>query len=299
MLTLKPIPEDKADAQTQKIYHSIKNALSTDSVPLIFQYLANFHSYFFYLWEQARKNLADNNFRRQSDEIKNFSQTAMDQIYKPSESTKIFLEGIEGTGENHELSKFTNSALHLYSSLYLLSLAIRESIKGIYLGIKQIGERMNESDKSVFDDLSEGFTSEINSKYDYPEKTVGNELLKHETSITKMPGGGLTKNVYSEFFRLMDMEMKNLIKEEAYLVRRVELERFTLSQLHFLPHPLESSFPTVIRQTSHLPGFPELVYLVADLFPTQAPYKLLATSVMQKALNRSVGNYSQTLLNKT
>lgn len=280
MFLLKPIPESQADGGTLKIYQSVKQTLGLQNVPIIFQYLAVFPNYLEFIWQQALKNLNDREFINQAKEIENFAQTAINQIYIPSTGSKLFLEKVENRAEKMELSRFVETSLYLNSSLYILSLAIRESVKGIYLGIKQIEEKVEEKEKIIFNDLSEGFFSEDIPKNEQP-------LIKKNTvsqAITTAYNRGLATSVYGEFFKFMDWEMEKLVKKEEYLTRRVELERYALSLLSLLPHPLESSFKTVTKQTSQNPLFPELIYLIAELFPTQTPYKLLSSAVMKKAL---------------
>lgn len=280
MLSLKPIPENNASGKMADIYCSIKQTLGSSTVPIIFQYLANFVPYLAYIWQQAEKNLHDVNFQQQSKTIIDFANMAISQIYTPSSATKLFLEKIEDRAEKFELSSFIANISDTNASLYLLSLAIRESLKGAYLGIKQIGERLEEKEKVIFSDLKEGFFRDAEKKGD------ANYPLQEESSsqIIKRQEPGIVISVFAEFFKFMEWEMEALLKREEYLTRRVELERFALSKLPLLPSPLESSFATVAKKTAQDPNFPELLYLIAELFPTQAPYKLLASAVMKQAL---------------
>lgn len=300
MLKLKPIPENEADDEINALYVSVKKTLNVSNVPLIFQYLARFPVYFSYIWNQARMNLTDTGFIKNTNEISFFSQEAINQIYTPSETTKLFLDKIKGRAELSELKKFCDSSSAVNSSLYLLSLAIRESIKGVYLGIKQIGEKLDEDEKAVFNNFADGFSFKEES---YMEKTM-NKIASTSDQLANTQKGSIVTSVYGEFFKFIDWEMKRLLKMEEYLTRRVELERFSLNLLHFMPHPLDSSFTNIIKQTSHDPTFPELIYLVADLFPTQTPYKLMASSVMKKALfykseNQEENPSDSVLLHKT
>jgi hypothetical protein len=299
MLSLKPIPENKADRETLKIYQSIKQTLGLNTVPLVFQYMAAFPPYFSYLWQQSIRNLSDSHFQKQVKEIKKFAETAMDQIYFPGKTMNLFLEDLKDSAEEKELINFVTSASETTSSLYLLSLAIRESVKGAYLGIKQIGERIPEKDKDIFTNLSEGLFENVQTE-NKEAKDQDARLKRSSFGIISRPKTGLIRSLLSEFFKIMDLEIRELVKREEYLVRRVELERFALSLLPFIPHPLESSFATIIRQTQDYPNFPELVYLVSELFPTQAPFRLLANAVMKKALsltknNSSANNLTQAL----
>lgn len=287
MLHLKPIPEAEASEEIIPVYRSIKEILATQSVPLVFQYLACFPLYLFYIWNQAQQNLIDINFQTEAKELLIFSQASINEIYSPSAAAQMFLGKIGERAEKHELGKFVLDVSRMNASLYLLSLAIRESLKGKYLGIKQIGERLEEKEKEIFSDLSEGLMDKINLER---ENMIQSEIGKQIVPRDKQ---GITLSIFAEFFKFMNWEMETLVKREEYLTRRVELERFALNKLPLIPHPLDSSFAIVANQHARDPKFPELIYLIAELFPTQAPYKLLASAVMKKALSWQNYNYGK------
>lgn len=280
MLGLKPIPENKASKEVGKIYASVRQTFGLVNVPLIFQYLAVFPNYLDFIWQQAVHNLNNQEFKNQAKEVETFAQTAIGSIFAPQTLTKLFLEKIEGRAEKLELAKFVATVSSMNASLYLLSLAIRESLKGRYLGIKQIGERLEQKEKEAFNDISEGFYS--GNKADKRNTDIG---VISEKGLTASQKQGITVSLFAQFFDIMDKEMEKLIKEEKYLTRRVELERFALSRLHLLPLPLDSSITVIFKQAYDHPQFPELIYLVSDLFPTQTPYKLMASAVMKESLS--------------
>lgn len=280
MLSLKPVAENKASREVAKIYNSVKETFGLANVPIVFQYLAVFPNYLDFIWQQALANLNDPEFKNQAREIENFALIAIQTVYTPQTLTKLFLEKIEDRAEKSELTKFVSNISQMNASLYLLSLAIRESLKGKYLGIKQIGERLADEEKSVFNDLSEGYLhpSDIEIKENTDIRTHSARQLTYKSPQ------GITTSVFAQFFEIMEKEMDKLLKEEKYLTRRVELERFALSRLQFLPHPLDSSITSIFREAYDNPQFPELIYLISDLFPTQTPFKLMASAVMRESL---------------
>lgn len=284
MLSLKPIPEDKASEDVAQIYSSIKQTFGLANVPIVFQYLAVFPKYLSYIWQQALANLQDISFKNQSMEIEKFAQNAIQSVFTPSPLSEIFLEKLEGRAEKQELSNFVKNVSRMNASLYLFSLAIRESLKGRYLGIKQIGEKLEEKEKSTFNDISEGFFA--GEKKEDKRNTL---IEAHpDKRITVQQKSAITTSVFAQFFEVMEKEMKELLKKEKYLTRRVELERFALSKLHLMPHPLESSISTIFTKAYDHPQFPELIYLTSDLFPTQTPFKLMASAVMKESLNYKI-----------
>lgn len=284
MLSIKPIPEKEAKGEIGKIYLEIKRTFKTKTVPLVFQYLAAFPPYFLYFWQQAKQNLTDVNFCQQSEAIKNFSHQAISQIYQPSSFLIYFLDELSKRPEIKELEKFIEETAQVTSSLYFLSLATRESIKGIYLGIKQIGERVEDKEKELFSSLFEEFSQPETTNTEEKTASFERSLSFSTRQITPYEKGKIVPSFFAQFFRLMEAEVRKLQKREDYLLRRVELERFALSLLPLISYPLESSFATVVKQTKNYPQFPELIYLLSELFPTQAPLKLLSISVMKKAL---------------
>lgn len=280
MLSLKPVLEKEASREVAQIYLSIRETFGLTNVPVVFQYLAVFPNYLDFIWQQALKNLNDPEFKNQAKEIETFAQTAIQTVYTPQTLTKLFLEKIEDRAEKFELTKFVTTISQMNASFYLLSLAIRESLKGKYLGIKQIGERLADEEKSVFNDLSEGFLHPSENSH------KGNaDIRTHSTTqLTYKSPQGITISIFAQFFDIMEKEMEKLLKEEKYLTRRVELERFALSKLHLIPHPLDSSITSIFKQAYDNPQFPELIYLISDLFPTQTPFKLMASAVMKESL---------------
>ncbi len=286
MFSLKPIPENQASGEIAEIYRSVKQTYGVVMVPLIFQYLAVFPNYLSYIWQQAAKNLHDLQFKNQTLEIEEFAQKSISSIYTPSTLTKLFLEKIYNRAEKLELTKFVVNISQMNASLYLLSLAIRESLKGRFLGIKQIGKHISENEKSAFNDLSEGFAAPSLT----PIEKKADLRIHTDQKLTHRPTTEITTSIFAQFFDVIEKEMKRLFKEENYLTRRVELERFALSRLHLIPHPLDSSISKIFTQAYDHPQFPELIYLIADLFPTQTPFKLMASAVMKKSLDYSLFN---------
>lgn len=287
MLRIKPITEKDAEGRVQEMYASIRQTLGLQSVPLVFQYLASFPSYFDSIWKQARHNLHDETFQRESREISEFAQSAINSIYTPSHLVTLFLEKIEGGGEKTTLWQFITNLSTVNASLYLLSLAVRESLKGRFIGIKLIGDALDESEKRIFNDLSDGFFPEGGGK---EQTTSFQNISQSSKDIQNTQSNTLATTTYGEFFKIMEWEMDRMLKREDYLTRRVELERFALSKLHLLKQPVESSFAAVSRFSADNPDFPELLFLIAELFPTQSPFKLLSSSVMKKALIHKAQN---------
>lgn len=275
MFTLTPIPEDQARGETKQLYQEIKLTFGVANIPLIFQYFALFPTYLQYIWQQISQNIADTQYRILVGDIYQFARDAIGQIYTPSIPTQLILENLRTSAEIYELNQFVHQSSQLNASLYLLSLSLRESVKGTHLGIKKLGTNSTQ-EESIFTDVSEGYSPSQNEN--------SNPSAPFSQSIVAKNRGGITTSYTAKFFHCIKTEMDRLIKQEEYLSRRVELERFSVNKLFLLPHPLESSVKTIFHKTSDDPNYPELLYLLSELFPTQAPFKLMATTLMHHTL---------------
>lgn len=280
MLRIVPVPEHKATGQIKELYASIKAATGADSVPLVFQYLAVFPDYVHFLWEQISPNLTDPAFQSQTRDIIRFGQTAISGVYSPSPIMELLQQRINNRPEHEQLMRMTQQLQGMNASLYFLSLAIRESLKGKYLGIKQIGAHLSPEEKRTFYSVTD-------TAVQWSVAGSGAQHSQHSSglSLRASQSTALAPSLYQKFFHTIEQEMESLMKKESYLTRRVELERFSLAKLQFLPYPLDSSFITMTRKSGEHPQFPELVYLLSDIFPTQTPYKLLTSLVMKHALS--------------
>lgn len=272
MLSIAPIPEGHESNEITPVYTAIKQVLRAPHVPLIFQYLAVFPTYLSYMWKQVEKNIADPLFLDQTHSIRQFGDHAMGQIYHPSKKIAFLVDTIDTMHQKETILSSVDNLSRVTSILYLVSIAIRESFKGIQLGLKQIGVHTIDSEREIFSDFSADLSLEhVNTQ-------GGDRNLSHTSQ-------SLTTSYFAPFLREIESEMKELLKRETYLHRRVALEKFALSKLNLLREPIDSSFRTVSQMASSQKAFPELIYILSDLFPTQTPHKLLTTSVMKIALS--------------
>ncbi|KKR32464.1 MAG: hypothetical protein UT63_C0043G0006 [Candidatus Gottesmanbacteria bacterium GW2011_GWC2_39_8] len=282
MLNIKPIPESEAEKPILSIYQSIKQTLGSSSTPLIFQYLANFSEYLSFIWPQISHNSNDILFRKEINDIENLNQVMVNEIFQSGIATELFLQKIQNLPEKYELIQFSDNLKEVSALLYLISLSLRESLKGQALGVKLIENKTTDKEQShaVWNDISSEFFSHSISQ----DIKASNLNIQLPTSNFKK-SQSLTTTPYPEFFKLMQWEMDKLIVEEKYLFARVEMEKYALNKLHLIPHPINSSLKIVSSYTKTNPLFPELIHLLAEYFPTQTPYRLFAASVMNRSLN--------------
>ena len=94
----------------------------------------------------------------------------------------------------------------------------------------------------------------------------------------------LTISKYPAFFGNIALEMERLIKEENYLEKRVNLERLGMKEAMGLPFGIGCSYQEIMAYAGHKPHLNELLYILAETFPSQFPRLLITTSVMRIAL---------------
>lgn len=279
MLRVHPVPEQEATGEIRELFADIKQLVGSESVPVIFQYLAAFPDYLSFLWQQARRNLANRQFQQQSEEIITFAQTATKTCYVPAAATVSYVEQLRSGPEYEQLQQFVSHLLQTNAILYLLAISVRESLKGKYLGLQQLSVQLSDDEKKQFFSVAAPFAEYQSPIGSLDQKPTETSLRLHAHSQ------GLVTTSYGKFFARMEKEMKALIKQETYLYRRVELERFSLAKLNLLPFPLDSSFVEVTRRSADHPHFSDLLYLLSDVFPTETPYKLFSACVMDSAIH--------------
>lgn len=283
MPTVKPVAEHEAEGEIAAVYHEIRQILATDTVPRVFLYLAAFPDALRYIWVQSAKNLQSSDFLALAQDIGLFAQTAIDTVYVPSSAVGLFRQKIKGRNEEAQLNSFAESARRINAMLYLLCVSIREGLKGQYLGLRQIGESVTIGEASAVHSLSEEFTPNIATTNQLQHNTPLSPTPSTDTRITAQKSG-LATTPYAEFFNILEKEMQELIKKEAYLTRRVELERFALLQLPLFPYPLEASYRELAAHYFDNRAFAELIYMLSEVFPTQTPHRLVSACAMKKAL---------------
>lgn len=283
MLKIKPVPEYQSHGNLRELYKDIKNTLGLISVPVIFQYLGAFPEYLDYIWSQAKTNLHDKSFTSASSQVEKFSQDAIDIIYRPTPLAQLFVEKIGDSGESETVRDFAAKNRTVNSKLYLFSLSIRESVKGKFLGLKLFGEKLSHEEKSRFTDFEDGFVGKTDQT---PEPGEENRIRDADMFLARKESS-LTTSTIHVFLGVIEKEMNRLAKREDYLQARVALEKLALNALLFTNHPFDSSLSAIISRASQYPNFPELIYLVSELYPTQAPFKLLAASLMNTILKIS------------
>ncbi|MDE2025220.1 MAG: hypothetical protein KGJ07_01885 [Patescibacteria group bacterium] len=280
MLHLKPVSKNSSDPLVVGLYENILSLFVVETVPLSFQYLANFPDFFSYVWSKSLLNLHSSVFAQNTDQLISAAVHAIEEIYQKSPTMQEFVERMS-PHEKAYLLQTVNSVMRLNGQLLLLSIGIRESIKGVFIGQKLVtgavlGARI---------DVEEDFPTQV-KQYKPRDVFKPEEVRITSTSSLLAPlfSGGLAVSSLPHFFAHIDSEMYSLIKTEKYLEKRVFLEQLAMQASYRLPYPFGASYQEILRLAGGKPYVHELLYLLVETFPTAYPRMLFTTAVMLAAL---------------
>lgn len=276
MLRIKPISEGNASAgsgQLHQVYEDIKSTLQAPSVPLVFQYIANFEEYLVYLWGKIKTNIQSPYFTSATEELVAFTNQEISQIYSPSSRMSQFVNRLQPEEKEH-IQKTITELQALNAKLLIITIALREGVKGVIIGqdqLLQLDTKQYEVD--IFDIF--------HTSYQADEK----ELEPATRMLAPLFGSSaIAASQYPAFFSGVAQEMENLLKEEDYLSKRVGLERLAMSKALGLPFSIGCSYQEIMAYAGHKPHLNELIYILAETFPSQFPRLLITTIIMQLGL---------------
>lgn len=281
MAHLRPIIRDQADIHIQSLYDEVASTLSVEAVPLFFQYLANFPDFFTYVWGKSALNLRSNVFPAMADQMSDIATKAILEVYKPSQTANSFISAISAH-ERAYLHETAVSVMVLNAKLLVLTIGIRESIKGVFIGQK----RIEGHDKRKQDEIGEDVASFLFKPYSLRDvsKLKESTITSSSSFLAPLFSSGIAISSLPHFFSHIDHEMHRLLKTEKYLEKRVFLEQQAMQASYRLPHPLGASYQELIRLAGGKPHFHELLSLLVETFPTAYPRMLFTTAVMQAVL---------------
>jgi len=143
LLHIKPVSPEKAEGRVAQIYQEITEELNIVAVPLVFQYIAVYEKYLVYIWERIKHNLNSDSFKESCAELKEITYQTVPMLPTPSDPLKNFV-GTLHESEKYEITEVVNLLDDINIKLMLVTVAIRESLKGI----PHIG-RLTEGDDAV------------------------------------------------------------------------------------------------------------------------------------------------------
>lgn len=285
MLRLKPLPEEKAPEFTKSIYDAIKTSLQTPSVPLYFQYLGNYPDYLAYLWNILVPNIQAQGFIRFSGRIREMAHASVAVIYTPSEHAKILSSQMHPS-EKEQIEKTITELRAVNITMMILTIAVRESLKGVHVSAKEITDRSfgtsieQQPERTIDEIVRESLlsvSSPVSEKQELDAKVAS--ML-----VPVYGSNALMLSKYPAFFSLCAIELENVMKTEAYLKTRVEMEKITHLLLLQLPSPIHISYKETAKMLFDKPYAGDLLFLLKDTFPSHFPKLVLATEMMEKII---------------
>lgn len=277
MLHIKPIQPQSANQIVSSVYKEIRQILLIDAIPLVFQYMANYEDYLLFMWDRMKANIASHGFQEQTDEIGRFSAKAIIEIYQPSSYLFDFMKQF-GQPEQKQIAETVNRLMHVNTTLFLLTLDLREGMKSIFIGTQRITQFTSQKEENFneFMDKEMGLSVENQSK----------QVQDASKMLAPLFGtNALIVSHYPDFFSHIAIEMEKLKNTQEYLEKRVEMERMGLHALSSFVQPLGCSYQEFLTLVSGKEYVSELVYLLTDTFPSQFPHLVSTTSLMQLALH--------------
>jgi len=272
MLHIHPIAEDKANTQVYEVYQEIKRSLQVSIVPLLFQYLANFEEYFFYVWDKIKANIYSDYFQISAKDITSFTQHEVHNIYSPSSNTVVFTSKLHQV-EKEDILDTVHKLESLNAKLLVLTVGMREGLKGVHVKEELLLKESTDISKEFFQSFS-NIVADSTKK----EAAVSSKML-----APLFGSQALAFSHYADFFSHVSDDMDHLVNTENYLTKRVMLEHEVLKKIEGLL-PLGCTYTEVAKYAMGLPHFGELLYILTETFPSQFPRMLFTSIVMEHSL---------------
>jgi hypothetical protein len=276
LLHIKPIPPEKANDRVESVYKDIINTLNLNAVPLVFQYIAVYEQYLFYIWDRIKQNLQSDNFRNSCSEIKEITYQTVPILPTPSRELIHFVTDLHSS-ERYGITEVVNVLDDINIKLMLITIGIRESLKGIPHVAQLLPDKQQDlqGQLDAVMQIERGELEGMNKK----EVTQAIRMLAPLLGNNK-----LVISHYPDFFSIVASEVESLRNMPAYLHLRVELEHQSFERIERFGIPLDCSYIDFLKMTDGQPYTDEILYLLKDTFPSQFPHLVLTTAVMKNAL---------------
>ncbi|HYK08108.1 MAG TPA: hypothetical protein VEW42_01260 [Candidatus Eisenbacteria bacterium] len=281
MLHIRPVLEEDASEKVRETYADIKKTLNTHFVPLLFQYIAGFEEYFLYSWDKVKTNLESDYYKNAVKDIIQLSQKSIHAIYHESKQMHAFIASMH-EAEKRPIAQTVEELEQLNATLLILTIGLREGVKGVVIGQQVLPRNAEEYEETVFDQF-------INEKIMHANlRSQEKDIAPASKMLAPLFGGSsLIVSKYPSFFAHIAQEMDELVKTEKYLHERVAMEHATLLKALNLQYPLGCTYAEIALFAGKQPYFSELLYILSETFPTKFPRLVFTSSLMQKVLHSS------------
>ncbi len=281
-MLLQPVDEKNASQRIKIAFSDIKKEFNTTQVPLVFKILANFDEYFLFLWEKIKLNLETEFFKENITKIKNLVKKSVNESFYPSKEIMNYVNTLSEI-ERGNLIKLSENIENTNVQLLIILIAIRESLKGIFIGQTKIEEKM------VSSNLSFQIDSE-KSPFNNSSVEVTNQVLeKNSSALIIFNTNQLQSSNVSEFFTLFQNEFEKYTSTDLYLAERLKTEENLLNIINDFPYSLGASYQKIIEMIGLKENFTQMLSLLTDYFPSNQPKIVFTAEAMLRVLNPEKG----------
>lgn len=278
MLRIKPVQPKNAPKTIGAVYKDIERVFDLDTVPLVFQYVANYERYFLFLWDRMKRNLTSPGFEDSCGEIQDFATFAIREIGAPSPFLHSFVSQIHPL-ERQQITKTVIMLERINAALTLLLIELRESLKSIFIGTPLL---TRQTQPMHMENFSEFIQNELGVTIKESQENTPQEASK--MLVPLFGANSIVVSHYPTFFSWIALEMENLTNTEDYLRARVELERICLDHITHFVQPLGISYKEFLNLTKGGQYIDDLLYILTGLFPSQFPHLVFTSALMRAAL---------------
>src|SRR3989344_4881094 len=152
MRWLKPVEEAQASTKVREIYQQIRRQLHSPFTPPVFQLVANYEDYLGYLWKQIGANLQSEAFLNLPPKVSNYAESVTRDWIALHPTLPEFVSKL-APSEKEELKKNADELTAINATLTLLTIAERESLKGIPVGVLKLVSKTS-SEAATFSEIA-------------------------------------------------------------------------------------------------------------------------------------------------
>ncbi|MBI4100263.1 hypothetical protein HY439_00780 [Candidatus Microgenomates bacterium] len=281
-MRVKPVFEKEATEETKKIYGDIKSALGATSLPVFFAHLGAFPEYLDYISEPLIANLKEQKFKTLMKKMAEGMIPFINGRLQKSQELGLWIERYRHSPSFYQFQKGVDDIFILNLKLAFIFVALRESVKGWAIAAKKISSQASgQAEKADFwkDDVvfNPGDKNDFEIKWD----KSGLIVIEEQNGLMKSQHGTLEKNMLPEYFQLCRIDCANHMKKNMFWAVRVGLEEMILTSLPLFPHLILSPINVLINLTSKYQEFPDLLYLLAEHFPTSGVQRMMFSGYMK------------------
>lgn len=289
-MLIRPVTEKEAEGETKENYILLRESLNLPYVPLFFTFLGPFPEYLTYVTKQLVNNLKhpdfQTNVRTKSFEIRSDIRQSLIKNEKVEDWLRLYIHSPSFFYFQQDLSRIFVTNV----KLAYIFVGLREALKGWAIAAKKLtGKTVSEKKSAVKDKFDEEqlfvFDNFLPSTgvQEKPSQQYGNGPRQRAAqSIIKTSSPSIEKALLPEYLHLCRENFISHMKTDDFWQLRVRVEETILTDLHNLPDVIFSPINIVLRLTGKYDQFPDLLFLLAEHFPTYAVQRMIFSGFMME-----------------